>query len=131
MSESSQPGNNGPGQVIAGVRSIRLAIFFITISLVAACAVFNVIDFNKDDPLIDLYYTNETNPVDLSARDEIEISPIYLFLCGLSLSAISVFLKTGFIIKLVMMMICVVVQTIILYTSDLFRTYDQVHNDSM
>lgn len=130
MSESSQHGNNGPGQVIASVRSIRLAIFIITTSLIAACAIFNVIDFDKSDALIDLY-TNETKPVDIFYKDPTEISPVYLFLCGLSLSAISVFLKTGFIIKLIMMMLCISVQTIILYTSNLFATYDAVHNDSL
>lgn len=130
MSESSQHGNNGPGQVIASVRSIRLAIFIITTSLIAACAIFNVIDFDKSEALIDLY-TNETKPVDIFDKDPTEISPVYLFLCGLSLSAISVFLKTGFIIKLIMMMLCISVQTIILYTSNLFATYDAVHNDSL
>lgn len=147
MSEASPPGNNGPGQVIAGVRSIRLAIFTITTVLIAACAVFNVIDFNKADVpmevLVDMY-NNKTVVVDpplelrsledeaeFIERDYTDISPVYLFLCGLSLSAISAFLRAGFILKLSMMIVCIIIQSIILYTSDLFETYDLVHKDSM
>lgn len=43
MSESSEIGNNGPGQIIAQSRIIRLIIFFLTNTLIAACAVFSVV----------------------------------------------------------------------------------------
>lgn len=43
MSESSELGNNGPGQVIANSRLIRLAIFIISNTLIATCAVFSVV----------------------------------------------------------------------------------------
>ena len=45
MSDSSPPGNNGPGQVIASTRSLRLAIFLVSVSLIASCAVFSVVIF--------------------------------------------------------------------------------------
>lgn len=145
MSESSAPGNNGPGQVIAGVRSIRLAIFIITTVLIAACAVFNVFS-TVDVPmeiLIDRFNNSTVNydpPQELTAINDgadyeikynTEISPVYLFLCGLSLSAISAFLRAGFILKLSMMILCVIIQSIILYTSELFHTYDLVHPESV
>lgn len=147
MSETSQPGNNGPGQIISSVRSIRLAIFLITTSLIATCAVFNVVhDFGASDvqrvpeptepfPLDEENTTNYMNfstfaptpsstfvPSDIQILTY-EIPPIYLFLCGLSLSAISAFLHAGFILKLSMMLITVLVQTLILYTSDTFKNY--------
>lgn len=153
MSETSQPGNNGPGQIISSVRSIRLAIFLITTSLIATCAVFNVLhDFGMDDAL--KFVTTEAATTPFAFEDENstnvlnltsfstppssttvpsdtqtppltygEIPPIYLFLCGLSLSAISAFLHAGFILKLSMMLITVLIQTLILYTSQTFKNY--------
>lgn len=44
MSESSELGNNGPGQVISSSRAIRLAIFLLSNILIAACAVFSVVN---------------------------------------------------------------------------------------
>lgn len=45
MSEESPPGNDGPGQVIAGSRSLRLAIFLISTALIAATSVFSVVSY--------------------------------------------------------------------------------------
>lgn len=143
MSGTSQPGNNGPGQIISSVRSIRLAIFLITASLIGACAVFNVIDFAQtieqpmlidmmiDDNITSNNITNSTEPPYTPDTQELEIPPIYLFLCGLSLSAISAFLRAGFILKLFMMLLTVVLQTIVLYTSRLFEEYEKFNGDSM
>lgn len=43
MSESSDVGNNGPGQIIASSRPIRMTIFVVSNFLIAACAVFSVV----------------------------------------------------------------------------------------
>lgn len=142
MSESSQPGNNGPGQIISSVRSIRLAIFLITTLLIATCAVFNVLDFNSQSENILIYVDNRidntTNSTSepyvttmISPNPDLEISPIYLFLCGLSLSAISAFLRADFILKLIMMILTVIIQTVILYTSNQFQQYDGLESDSV
>ena len=141
MSLTSEPGNNGPGQVISSVRSIRLAIFLVTTALISACAVFNVIDFSQtieepmlvipDDNLTTANDTNITTTLPPFIRPQnTDIPPIYLFLCGLSLSAISAFLRAGFILKLVMMILTVILQTVILYTSTLFEQYEQ-YSESM
>lgn len=140
MSLISDPGNNGPGQVISSVRSIRLAIFLITTSLIGACAVFNVIDFSQslEEPLLNipddnLTIVNGTNvtttalPLFIRPQNT-DIPPIYLFLCGLSLSAISAFLRAGFILKLFMMILTVVLQTVVLHTSNLFIEYQEYQN---
>ena len=146
MSGNSQPGNNGPGQIISSVRSIRLAIFLITTSLIGACAVFNVIDIsqpddeplligiNLDDNITNFNVTNSTLPtftLTSQSTEYSEIPPVYLFLCGLSLSAISAFLRAGFILKLFMMILTVILQTVILYTSRLFEQYEEYQSDSM
>jgi adenylate cyclase 2 len=157
MSETSQPGNNGPGQIISSVRSIRLAIFIITTLLIATCAVFNVISFGEssspegiqnyielnrsdenntnttNDTLLNTTFTPSETTKFTPITQELDIPPIYLFLCGLSLSAISAFLHTGFILKLIMMLITVTLQTLILYTSQKFEDYEDyetfVHNN--
>lgn len=147
MSRTSSAGNNGPGEIIASVCKIRLAIFLITTSLIGTCAVFNVIDFSQsmDEPLvIELPHDNitganfTTNSSTLTSltfapttkTEYQDIPPIYLFLCGLSLSAVSAFLRASFIIKLFMMMLTVILQTLVLYSSRLFEQYD-LHSDSM
>lgn len=43
MSDLSSPASNGPGQVIAANRSLRIAIFVISTALIAACAIFSVV----------------------------------------------------------------------------------------
>lgn len=146
MSGESQPGNNGPGNIISSVRSIRLAIFLITAALIGACAVFNVIDFSPvlDEPmLVDVVSvdvdididnstlinaTTTTLPPTPSTEYITEIPFYYLFLCGLSLSAISAFLRVDFILKLILMLLTVVLQTIILYTSRLFEEYEDTRD---
>lgn len=143
MSPTSELGNNGPGQIISSVRSIRLAIFLITTSLIGACAVFNVIDFSQAiyEPLLVIQDDNFTMVNSTNATTALppfvpmrplnsDIPPIYLFLCGLSLSAISAFLRAGFILKLFMMILTVILQTLILYTSRLFEQYEEF-SDSM
>lgn len=42
-SESSQLGRSAPGQIITNSRLIRLAIFLISNTLIATCAVFSVV----------------------------------------------------------------------------------------
>lgn len=134
MSETSLPGNNGPGQIISSVRSIRLAIFLISTSLIAACSVFNVIDFNQNESwpiLVDNSSNSIIIPQLTATKADFEISPIYLFLCGLSLSAISAFLRADFILKLFTMILTVIIQTLILYTSRQFELFDGFNSDSV
>lgn len=153
MSESSDVGNNGPGQIIASSRPIRMAIFVVSNFLIAACAVFSVINY---EPVTNLnvssnatnlptftYQPNSTvermqdplttaNPyatlVDISYQPErsqpIETAPVYLFCCALTLASISAFLKAGFVFKFISMMICIGVHSAVLWSSNLFRDYN-------
>lgn len=43
--ETSTADRNGPGQVVASSRYLRLAIFIIANILISACAVFSVVSF--------------------------------------------------------------------------------------
>lgn len=129
MSESSDVGNNGPGQIISSSRPIRMAIFVVSNFLIAACAVFSVINYEPNTNLN--VSSNLTNLPTFTYQPErssqlIETAPVYLFCCALTLAAISAFLKAGFVFKFIAMMICIGVQGAILWSSNLFRDYN--HN---
>lgn len=145
MSESSDIGNNGPGQIIASSRPIRMAIFVVSNFLIAACAVFSVvwiliiclgiginsitsIQFQINyEPIPNLNVSSNLTDIPLSTYPQsqpIETAPVYLFCCALTLAAISAFLKAGFVFKFVAMMICIGVQGAILWSSNLFRDYN-------
>lgn len=61
-SESTQLGRSAPGQIIANSRIIRLAIFLISNTLIAVCAVFSVVSLF----LIALSLINKGNPISRS-----------------------------------------------------------------
>ena len=125
MSVESPIGNNGPGQIISSVRSIRIAIFLISNALIATCAIFNSVFVENIAFVHAENFTNETVSNEAMKASEFEDIPsIYLFLCGLSLSAVSAFLRSGFILKLFTMILTVILQTLVLYTSTTFEQYE-------
>nr|XP_029713545.1 adenylate cyclase type 2-like isoform X1 [Aedes albopictus] len=126
-SDLSSPGSNGPGQVIAANRSLRIAIFIISTTLIAACAIFSVINF--DDLVIAnvLLVNNGTESVTYDVQFA-PLAPVYLYMCAISLAAVSAFLKSGFIIKLLLMLLFIGVQCSLLWQSSLFETYQILNN---
>uniref|UniRef100_A0ABK8FV61 adenylate cyclase n=1 Tax=Anopheles gambiae TaxID=7165 RepID=A0ABK8FV61_ANOGA len=127
MSNLSPPGNNGPGQVIAASRGLRLAIFLITTALIASCAIFSVINFD-DLVIADIHFVNNTTE-DMMYDDEFApVAPVYLYMCAISLAAVSAFLKAGFLVKGMLMAIFVAIQSSVLWTSSLFEAYGTLGN---
>ncbi|XP_040164322.1 adenylate cyclase type 2 isoform X1 [Anopheles arabiensis] len=127
MSNLSPPGNNGPGQVIAASRGLRLAIFLITTALIASCAIFSVINFD-DLVIADIHFVNNTTE-DIMYDDEFApVAPVYLYMCAISLAAVSAFLKAGFLVKGMLMAIFVAIQSSVLWTSSLFEAYGTLGN---
>ncbi|XP_021709920.1 adenylate cyclase type 2 isoform X1 [Aedes aegypti] len=127
MSDLSSPASNGPGQVIAANRSLRIAIFVISTALIAACAIFSVINF--DDLVIAnvLLVNNGTESVTYDVQFA-PLAPVYLYMCAISLAAVSAFLQSGFIIKLLLMLLFIGVQCSLLWQSSLFETYQILNN---
>ncbi|XP_037933392.1 adenylate cyclase type 2 isoform X2 [Teleopsis dalmanni] len=127
---SSTTDRNGPGQVVASSRYLRLAMFVIVNILISACAVFSVINFTAE-PIMNLS-SNISNSSDLDTNDtkvseipginqtQIESAPVFLFCCAISLAAISAFLRSGFILKLCTMLLALICQVIVLGYSDLY-----------
>ncbi|KAI8123483.1 Adenylate cyclase type 2 [Lucilia cuprina] len=132
--ESSTADRNGPGQVVASSRYLRLAIFIIANILISACAVFSVINFTTDPEFISSNLTSSTNSSNDSSIPDIvpsmilypdlNIAPMFLFCCAISLAAISAFLRSGFILKLFTMFVALVCQIIILHYNDLYERYN-------
>ncbi|XP_055692723.1 adenylate cyclase type 2 isoform X3 [Lutzomyia longipalpis] len=125
LGESSSPGSHGPGQVIANSRPLRMAIFFVTIALISAFAVFSVINFEDEYPVNTVMNMTELPPI-VEPR-LYEAAPTYIFCCALSLSAISAFLKAGFVLKFASMILAITLQGVVLHFSDLFQRYDALN----
>ncbi|XP_058980052.1 adenylate cyclase type 2 isoform X1 [Musca domestica] len=134
---SSTPDRNGPGQVVASSRFLRMAIFIIVNILISACAVFSVINFayeDYDEPTVsNLNLTGISNiSNDSSIPDidtipsypDLQIAPIYLFCCAISLAAVSAFLRSGFILKFFTMVVALVCQIVVLHFSNLLELYN-------
>ncbi|XP_058174640.1 adenylate cyclase type 2 [Anopheles ziemanni] len=123
MSNLSPPGNNGPGQVIAASRGLRLAIFLISTALIAACAIFSVINFD-DLVIADIRFVNNATEEITYDQQYAPVAPVYLYMCAISLAAVSAFLKAGFLVKGLLMALFIAIQCSILWTSSLFETYE-------
>ncbi|XP_039963573.1 adenylate cyclase type 2 isoform X1 [Bactrocera neohumeralis] len=142
---ASTTDRNGPGQVVASSRYIRLAIFIIVNILISATAVFNVINFVNNENLESINVESNVNtssmltPNDTSVSgvmytnlqenaynlNQIENAPIYLFCSAISLAAISAFLRSGFILKLIAMVAALICQIVMLSFSDLYAIYNR------
>lgn len=57
-------------------------------------------------------------------KPDLNIAPVFLFCCAISLAAISAFLRSGFILKLFTMLVALVSQIIILHYNDLYERYN-------
>lgn len=55
----------------------------------------------------------------------IQIAPVFLYCCAISLAAISAFLRSGFILKLIAMLVALIGQVTVLGYSDLFEKYNE------
>ncbi|XP_016955840.1 adenylate cyclase type 2 isoform X2 [Drosophila biarmipes] len=133
---------NGPGQVVASSRYLRLAMFVVVNILISSCAVFSVINYTVPDGVNSEPPPNATSLVGnfsdlLNATQEemqpwdiarsIHIAPVFLYCCAISLAAISAFLRSGFILKLIAMLVAVIAQVTVLGYSDLFVIYNDTN----
>nr|NP_001246838.1 adenylyl cyclase 76E, isoform B [Drosophila melanogaster]AFH04509.1 adenylyl cyclase 76E, isoform B [Drosophila melanogaster] len=134
---------NGPGQVVASSRYLRLAMFVVVNILISSCAVFSVINYTVPDGVSKEPSSNQTilesnfssvfvnstlEDVQLWEIDyAIPIAPVFLYCCAISLAAISAFLRSGFILKLIAMLVAVIAQVTVLGYSDLFEMYNDAN----
>lgn len=100
-------------QVISSSRWIRLAMFLISVVLIASCAVVTLVDLELQSPpdiTTPSAFNNRTSFLSLSSEASliddslVESVPSYLYGSVLSLATISVFLRVGFLLKLALML---------------------------
>lgn len=86
---------------------------------------FNTSQLNSTD-MENINITELFNITDIHIdySQSVETAPVYLFCCALSLAAISAFLRAGFVLKFIAMIICIAVQGFILSLSELYIAYD-------
>ncbi|XP_055908178.1 adenylate cyclase type 2 isoform X2 [Eupeodes corollae] len=131
MVENSSTPSYSPSQAVASSRTIRLSIFLIVNALVSSCSVFNVINFSEDtivDVGISLYNTSaHHSPLPIVNYPP---APAYLLCCALSLACVSAFLRAGFILKLIVMVMAALTEVVVLGYSDLFQSYNKLHSET-
>ncbi|XP_050300810.1 adenylate cyclase type 2 isoform X2 [Anthonomus grandis grandis] len=137
---SDEPGAcSPPGQIVAESRCLRLSIFLVSVTLISACAVVTLVDYEPvNNPTIvatttqridNLNGTNSSNLTEPNITQiyyESEIMkyvPTYLYSSALVLAAISVFLRMGFLLKLCLMVTSVIVHILIYSYLEFFQTY--------
>ncbi|XP_030568548.1 adenylate cyclase type 2 isoform X2 [Drosophila novamexicana] len=139
---ASSTERNGPGQVVASSRFLRMAMFIIVNILISSCAVFSVINYTLPDELpyavgnatnttsdsFNSTLLEELQPLDIAHA--IPKAPIFLCCCAVSLAAISAFLRSGFILKLIAMLLALIGQVIVLGYSDLYVQYNLLNYDN-
>ncbi|CAB3259559.1 unnamed protein product [Arctia plantaginis] len=124
-----------PGQVVSSNQFIRLTMFLVSVILIGSCAVINLfqtytgsVEFNNTTSLIDL----ENNySVDVTSQYfvDVDIVPSYLYSSVLTLASISVFLRVGFVLKLVLMIVTLVTHISLFASAQLFSEYQKKEID--
>ncbi|KAL0822825.1 hypothetical protein ABMA28_004823 [Loxostege sticticalis] len=112
-----------PGQVVASNRFIRLTMFLVSVLLIGACAVINlfqttVVDSTQSDyEQFNSSFPSVTPTLNFHKDDS---APSYLYSSVITLASISVFLRVGFVIKLVLMCLTLITHISMFAVSDLF-----------
>nr|CAD7431196.1 unnamed protein product [Timema monikensis] len=123
------------GYVVSGSRWIRLAVFLVTVCLVACCSVITLLDRDPEDtievmiPISSIEYnstsTGEESSMLITLEDATFLStcPAYLYSTALSLTLVSVFLRVGFLLKMSLMMASLVIHSAIYINLSQFQKY--------
>ncbi|XP_068085089.1 adenylate cyclase type 2 [Anabrus simplex] len=123
------PGDHaGPcvGHVVSSTRWLRLSVFLISISLISTCAVITLVDLEPSIPTEITTLNEEVRNLTTSQADSV---PSYLYSSALSLAAISVFLRVGFILKLGLMLVTTAAHLVLYSTTPMFEQYYQQQED--
>ncbi|CAG9864467.1 unnamed protein product [Phyllotreta striolata] len=145
---SDEPGAcSPPGQIVAESRCLRLAIFLVSVTLISACAVVTLIDYNPIAPIpvpiasttvspeimdeynSSFYWNASTRTPEDVAIVVVQYVPTYLYSSALVLAAISVFLRMGFLLKLSIMVLSAVSHVVIYSYLEFFQEYHDYHDD--
>ncbi|XP_050351953.1 adenylate cyclase type 2-like isoform X1 [Nymphalis io] len=119
-----------PGQVVASSCYIRLTMFVISVVLISFCAVINLFqtyiiqEFPFESKIVNATW-NETVLTELQFDIDIDSAPSYLYSSVLTLASISVFLRVGFVLKLVLMVLTLLGHISLFAVAELFSQYQK------
>ncbi|XP_026325028.1 adenylate cyclase type 2-like [Hyposmocoma kahamanoa] len=148
-----------PGQVVASNRYIRLTMFLVSVLLIAACAVINlyqpdialdITDLIRIDNVSvsiqpapgirnDTFNMTSTNSTMIKIDDIMRMNfnsisdsvPSYLYSSVLTIASISVFLRVGFVLKLVVMVLTLICHISLFSCSTLFWYYQTTKDEDL
>ncbi|CAH2091501.1 unnamed protein product [Euphydryas editha] len=126
-----------PGQVVAKNCYIRLTMFVISVILISTCAVINLFQayIIQDFPIERKNSNSSLNETFITIIPLfVDSAPSYLYSSVLTLASISVFLRAGFVLKLVLMLLTLIIHITLFTSAELFIQYqnqDIVTEDSM
>ncbi|KAJ8716339.1 hypothetical protein PYW08_013624 [Mythimna loreyi] len=131
-----------PGQVVANNRFIRLTMFTVSVLLIGACAVINLfqtfvlIDYpmslhsNGTFNWTEYNYTEDNGMRGFHIHNDVDSAPSYLYSTVLTLASISVFLRVGFVLKLVLMLVTLVCHITLFASAELFYEYQKKDSEN-
>ncbi|XP_026733565.1 adenylate cyclase type 2-like isoform X2 [Trichoplusia ni] len=126
-----------PGQVVSKNRFIRLTMFIVSVILIGACAVINlfqtfvILDYstymrnNLSSNLTESNFTEDFVISNLQIYNDVDSAPSYLYSSVLTLASISVFLRVGFVLKLVLMCVTLITHIALFASAELFYEYQK------
>uniref|UniRef100_A0A224XHA5 adenylate cyclase n=1 Tax=Panstrongylus lignarius TaxID=156445 RepID=A0A224XHA5_9HEMI len=143
---SDTPDNNHGGGIIAQTMWLRVTVAVFVVDLVATCALITLLDTEPDRPkevtVLDISTDSSKVPVNITVTDDIPVTmiddqllasvPSYLMSSVLSLAVVSVFLRLGFLLKLLLMLVVAGIHYGLFISQPLFRGYFYgIANDSL
>ncbi|XP_072947649.1 adenylate cyclase type 2 isoform X2 [Epargyreus clarus] len=124
-----------PGQIVANNCYIRLTMFLVTTILIGTCAVINLFQtyLVQEFPAevwSKPFDSNSTNNTGVPIMVDVESAPSYLYSSVLTLASISVFLRVGFVLKLVLMLLTLTTHITLFASVELFNQYQHIDMDN-
>lgn len=121
-----------PGQVVANNCYIRLTMFVISVILISSCAVINLFQAYIIQEIPQGFPENSTwNATFIeSIHLDVDAAPSYLYSSVLTLASISVFLRLGFVLKLLLMIIALISHITLFASAELFFQYQNKNLDN-
>ncbi|XP_013134546.1 PREDICTED: adenylate cyclase type 2-like isoform X1 [Papilio polytes] len=124
-----------PGQVVAHNCYIRFTMFLVTVLLISSCAVINLFQtFLVQEFPEEVWSTsNSTNSENITGVPlfvDVDSAPSFIYSSVLTLASISVFLRAGFLLKLLLMILTLVCHISLFASAELFSQYQKGEIDT-
>ncbi|CAH2039985.1 unnamed protein product, partial [Iphiclides podalirius] len=124
-----------PGQVVANNCYIRFTMFLVTVLLIGSCAVINLFQtFLVQEFPEEIWSTSNSsaseNITGVPLYVDVDSAPTFIYSSVLTLASISVFLRVGFVMKLVLMILTLVTHIALFASAELFNQYQKGELDT-